>query len=58
MPGGLSSQAPDPVGSASKPRQNCQICNFGGRAGLFNTGDPVTLSATFIMSPKQTITSP
>ena len=37
---------------------NMHFYNVGGCAGLFNTGDPVTLSATFTMSSKQTITSP
>ena len=29
---------------------NMHFYNVGGCAGLFNTGDPVTLSATFTMS--------
>ena len=29
-----------------------------GCAGLFRNGDPATLRATFVMSPRQTITSP
>jgi hypothetical protein len=32
--------------------------NVVGCAGLFNPGDPVTIGATFALSPKQTITSP
>jgi len=32
--------------------------NVIGCAGLFNNGDPVAISATFTLSPKQTITSP
>jgi hypothetical protein len=32
--------------------------NVSGCLGLFRTGDPAILSATFTLSPKQTITSP
>ena len=34
------------------------VYNVMGCAGLFNNGDPVTLSATLTVSPKQMITSP
>ena len=32
--------------------------NVFGCAGLFNNGNPVTIGATFTLSPKQTVTSP
>jgi hypothetical protein len=37
---------------------NLHFYNVSGCLGLFISGDPVTLSATFTVSPKQTITSP
>jgi hypothetical protein len=37
---------------------NLHFYNVSGCLGLFINGDPVTLSATFTMSPKQAITSP
>jgi hypothetical protein len=37
---------------------NLHFYNVSGCAGLFNTGDPVTISANFAVTPKQAITSP
>ncbi len=37
---------------------NLHFYNVQGCAGLINTGDSATLSATFTVSPKQAITSP
>jgi hypothetical protein len=37
---------------------NLHFYNVSGCLGLFLNGDPVTLSATFTVSPKQAITSP
>jgi hypothetical protein len=37
---------------------NLNFANVSGCAGLFRTGDPVTLSSNFTVSPKQAITSP
>lgn len=37
---------------------NLHFYNVRGCAGLFNTGDPMTISANFAVSPKQAITSP
>jgi hypothetical protein len=37
---------------------NLHFYNTSGCAGLFNTGDPVSLSATLTVSPSQTITGP
>jgi hypothetical protein len=37
---------------------NLHFYNVSGCFGLFINGDPVTLSATFTVSPKQAITSP
>ena len=37
---------------------NLHAYNVSGCAGLVNNGDQVTISATFALSPKQTITSP
>ena len=37
---------------------NLHFYNVTGCAGLWNTGDPLTVSGTFPLSPKQKITSP
>jgi hypothetical protein len=37
---------------------NLHFYSVSGCLGLFINGDPVTLSATFTVSPKQAITSP
>jgi hypothetical protein len=37
---------------------NLNFYNVRGCAGLFNTGDRMTISANFTLSPKQAITSP
>ncbi len=37
---------------------NLNVYNVTGCAGLVNDGDPLALSATFTLSPKQAITSP
>jgi hypothetical protein len=37
---------------------NLHAYNVSGCAGLVNNGDPVTISATFTLNPKQAITSP
>jgi hypothetical protein len=37
---------------------NLHAFSVSGCAGIFNNADPVTISATFTLSPKQTITSP
>lgn len=37
---------------------NLHFYNVVGCAGLWNTGDPLTISGTFPLSPKQAITSP
>lgn len=37
---------------------NLHFYNVRGCAGLFNTGDPMTISANFTLSPRQAITSP
>ena len=37
---------------------NLHAYNVSGCAGILSNGDPVTISATFTLSPKQTITSP
>ena len=37
---------------------NLHFYNVTGCAGLWNTGDPLTISGTFPLSPKQAITSP
>jgi hypothetical protein len=37
---------------------NLHAYNVSGCAGLVNNGDPVTISATFTLNPKQKITSP
>jgi hypothetical protein len=37
---------------------NLHFYNVTGCAGLWNTGDPLTISGSFTLSPKQRITSP
>jgi hypothetical protein len=37
---------------------NLHFYNVQGCAGLINTGDSASISATFTVSPKQAITSP
>jgi hypothetical protein len=37
---------------------NLHFYNVRGCAGLFNSGDPMTIGGTFPLSPKQAITSP
>ena len=37
---------------------NLHFYNVQGGAGLINTGDSASISATFTVSPKQAITSP
>ena len=37
---------------------NLHFYNVTGCAGLFNNNDPLTISGTFPLSPKQAITSP
>jgi hypothetical protein len=37
---------------------NLHYYNVRGCAGLFDTGNPATLGATLVLSPKQVITSP
>lgn len=37
---------------------NLHFYNVSGCAGLWNTGDPLTISGVFPVSPKQSITSP
>jgi hypothetical protein len=37
---------------------NLHFYNVTGCAGLFNDNDPLTISGTFPLSPKQAITSP
>jgi hypothetical protein len=37
---------------------NLHFYNVMGCAGLWNNNDPLTMSGTFPMSPKQKITSP
>jgi hypothetical protein len=37
---------------------NLHVYNVKGCAGLYNTGDPLTISANFTLTPEQAITSP
>jgi hypothetical protein len=56
--GVISFRYTDSTGKLTTTGGNLHAYQVSGCAGLIGNSDPVTVSATFTMSPKQTITSP
>jgi hypothetical protein len=54
----ISFRYTDSTGKLTTTGGNLHPHDVSGCAGLIGNGDPFTVSAIFMLSPKQTITSP